>query len=483
MEKKKGLSKNLRRFFGIGDLAFTLMTQVENVFFNFFLTDIAGFSLAITTVIQTATTVIDAATAWIYGAIMNGTKPLKWGRYRSWLLITPWLVPVIYMLKYMVVGKSTTVSAIVIVAAGVISSIIWNFGYVANLALIPIVGKEAEDRAHLSATRATYNRVGSMLFSYMGLPLANALALVVTEQYKFAALAFVLGVLAAIGYNLHYKMTEGYEEQPERSGAGKEACCQETQAYENTSQEKNGFEQKKHAAKEKTSVAAMLKGLFQNRHLLCLILAELARWVANFVLAGCAMYYFKYVAQQESMLAVYLFVINVVCMVSAYFSKDLAAKFSSRMVFAISFFVLGGALLIARGVYQYTILVIVLLAVGQFGYGCIYSLSPTLFADAAIYAEYKTGEASSGWIMGLSNVPLKLSLVFRSIIINIVLAVAGFSPSASVESTTIAVKEGIANAFMLIPGVAVVIGGFLILFGFGLTKEKVSQMSKEIAQR
>lgn len=80
---KKELSKGLKRFYGIGDLCFTLMSQVQDVFFNFFLTNIALFSLGTTTLITTITTVVDAAFSWVYGAIINGTKPMGTSRPSS----------------------------------------------------------------------------------------------------------------------------------------------------------------------------------------------------------------------------------------------------------------------------------------------------------------------------------------------------------------------------------------------------------------
>ncbi len=458
MEKKSGLTRQLKTFFGVGDLAFTLMTQVENVFFNFYLTNVAMFALPVVTIIQSVTTIVDAATSWVYGAIMNGTKPMRWGRYRSWLLITPWLVPITYMFKYIKVSENVVPAAVVITAAGIISSIIWNFGYVANMAIIPIVGRTPEDRAQLSATRGLYNRVGSMLFSYMGLPLANVLALLVTENYKFAALAFVLSILMAIGYNIHFKLTEGYEE---------------------TREDTKGAVPKK----EKTSVKAMLSGLFKNRHLLVLLLAELARWIANFVISGCAVYYFDYVANKPGLLATYLLCANLMCMLGAYTCKYLVKLLNTKAAFVLSYIILGGCLVLSKVFYTSPIAVIVLMSIGQYGYGSIYSLSPTMFADTAIYAEYSTGEDASGWIMGLNNVPLKVALVMRSLIINGVLASVGFSATLSADAVTGVLKNGIANAFMFIPGVCVLAGAVILIFGYGLTKDKVQMMSDTVEKR
>ena len=69
--EKKGLSKALKLFYGVGDCGFTLMTNVESYYFNFFLTNLAQFGLATVSFITTTASVIDACLSWIYGAILN----------------------------------------------------------------------------------------------------------------------------------------------------------------------------------------------------------------------------------------------------------------------------------------------------------------------------------------------------------------------------------------------------------------------------
>ena len=92
----KPLSKALKVFYGVGDCGFSLMTNVESYYFNFFLTNLAAFSLPMVTLITTIASTVDACLSWIYGAILNSIKPKKWGRYRSWLILLPWLVPFLY---------------------------------------------------------------------------------------------------------------------------------------------------------------------------------------------------------------------------------------------------------------------------------------------------------------------------------------------------------------------------------------------------
>lgn len=103
-QKKKGLSGALKKFYGVGDCGFTLMSNIESYYFSFFLTNLAQFSLPMVTFITTVSSTVDALLSWIYGAILNSIKPMKWGRYRSWLIAIPWLVPFLYAFQFIKIG-------------------------------------------------------------------------------------------------------------------------------------------------------------------------------------------------------------------------------------------------------------------------------------------------------------------------------------------------------------------------------------------
>ena len=258
-KQPKGLSNTLKYFFGVGDAGFNLMSNIETFYFMTFLTDLAAFSPAIAGLINSVFSIVDACLSWIYGGILNGTKAKKWGRYRSWLILLPWVVPFLYAFQFIRVSQNEILSAVIIIAAAISSHVVWNIGYVANATLVSVVGKTAEDRATLASSRGTWNNIGSLLFSYLGLPLATLLAGFVGETNKFAAAAFCLGILMVLGYFAHFKMTEGYEEIEEGSGAAKQ--------------------------QNKVSIPDMFKSLFQNPQLMILMLADLAKWCVKFVLS------------------------------------------------------------------------------------------------------------------------------------------------------------------------------------------------------
>lgn len=455
----KGLSGALRNFYGVGDFGFTLMTNVETYFFNVFLTNLAQFPLAMVTVITTISSLVDACLSWIYGAILNSTKPKKWGRYRSWLILVPWVVPFLFAFQF-VSFENKMLSAVVITVAAIVSHVVWNFAYVANVSMISIAGKTPEDRAHLASTRAFWANLSKVVFSYVGAPLAAVFAGVVGEANQYAAVAFCLGIFMAVLYYAHFRMFDGYEDvEIEESSAAK-------------AQDKN-----------KTSGMDLIRSLLQNPSLIALMFADLAKYMFNFVCAGIAAYYFIYVAKNESLLAIYILISNLLCVLGSYFAKNLANKLSTRKTTIVTLLAMAVIMIAANFAFDNYYVVIALMSIAQLGYGIAYACTPALYADTIIYSEWKTRKNATGWISGLQNVPLKIAIVTRGLIIPACLALAAFSPSIDPSNASIELQRGICIGFMIIPAIALIIGAVILIFGFKLTNEKITQYQEEIASR
>ena len=80
--------------------------------------------------------------------------------------------------------------------------------------------------------------------------------------------------------------------------------------------------------------------------------------------------------------------------------------------------------------------------------------------------------------------PLKLGVLARGIVITACLAVANFKADAvDMANVPVELQKAVCLAFMIVPAIALVIAGLLLLFGFRLTKEKVVQYQSEIAAR
>lgn len=453
--RKKGLSSALKYFFGVGDAGFVLMSNIETFYFMTFLTDLAGFGAGIAGVINSVFTTIDACLSWLYGGIINGTKAMKWGRYRSWLIIVPWMVPFLYAFMFLRVSENEVLSAIVIIVAAVSSHVVWNFGYVANATLISVVGKTPEDKAILASSRATWNNIGGLLFSYLGLPFATLLAGFVGEKNKFAAAAFCLGVLMVVTYFAHFKMTEGYEEvETVQKSSGKD--------------------------KSKVSIGEMFSSLFQNPPLMVLMLADLAKWCVKFVTAASAIYYFRDAAGNPGLMTSYTLCVSLGAIIGAFAMRYIAKALSSRTTMILSYGGMAVSMYLIYVMYATPAAVIGLMTLAHVFYGMAFAASPALYADTVVYATWKTGKDASGWIMGLQNLPLKIGVFLRGVILSTCLVAVGWQSGVVLEGVA---RQGMTIAFAVVPATLCLIGMILLIVGFKITKDKVAQYQSEIDRR
>ncbi len=459
--KPKGLSRTLKTFFGVGDGAFVLMSNIETFYFMTFLTNLAGFAPAMAALINSIFSIIDACLSWIYGGILNGTKAHKWGRYRSWLIMTPWIVPFLYAFQFIKIGDNAVLSAALIIIAAVSSHVIWNLGYVANSTLVTVVGKTPEDRATLASSRAAWNNIGGLVFSYAGLPFATWLANFVGEKNQFAAAAFILGIVMVLGYFAHFKMTDGYEEIETGSSSA--------------------------ASHNKISVGDMFKSLFQNPQLMILIVADLAKWCVNFVSKASAIYYFRDAAGKPGLMVQYSLLISLGAIAGAYCARYLAKTLSNRTTMIISYVGMAAFLFMIYISYANSTMVLAFITIAQFFYGMALGIVPAVYGDTVTYTTWKTGKNAAGWIMGLQNVPLKVAIFLRGVILGAALTAAGWVADVKYyDEATGAIQkagQGMTIPFALVPAVFCAVGAVLILCFFKITRDKVEKYEAEIAAR
>ena len=461
----KPLSKALKFWYGAGDFGFTLMTNVETFYFNAFLTNVAGFSTAMAGTIASITSIVDACLSWIYGGIINAVKPGKFGRYRTWLILLTWLVPFIFAFQFIRVSDNDVLSAVVICAAFIISHICWNLPYCANAAMVSIAGGTPQGRAQLASNRATWNNLSGVLFSYAftGVTAVLAGSAIESAGLLYAACAFLFGIVMVIGYFIHFKITDGYEEIEDPKNP-------------------------KAAAKNATPVD-MAKALVANPPLLVLVVADLAKWIVKFLVASSAVYYFVYINGNNVLQTNYMLLANLMGVIGAFAARFLATTLTSRGAMIAAYAWMAALMIVSYFLYATPVAVFVLMIAAQFGYGVAYAASPALYADTAVYARWKSGKDSTGFIMGLQNVPLKIGVLVKSVLLNTALGLAGYDAyKAAIEAKDLAalpesLKQGVCGAFSLWSGIFCAIGLLVLVFGFKLTKEKVEQYQAEIDAR
>lgn len=391
---------------------------------------------------------------------------MKWGRYRSWLVVIPWLVPFLYAFQFVRVGSGTA-AVVIIIAATITSHIAWNIPFVANISMINMASKTPEDRMALSSSRAIWQSLGRVFYSYVGPAVVAVMAGIVGEKNSYGATAFAFAALMAAGYFAHFKMFEGYEE---------------TGAQEIERMRRELAEKKARGRQDKGN--GLLKCLTTNPYLLGLTVADLAKYIYSFVASGIAVYYFTYVAHNKDLTATFILISSLLGVAASYLSKTAAKKFSARNTVIYAYLAMAVVLVLGFLFYRQPWAVIILVSLAQFFCTMTNACGPALYADCAIYSEYKTGKNATGLIMGLSNIPLKIGVVSRGILISACLAIAGFNLETVEKGiTSPQLERGISMGFTIIPAIAVALGAVIMIFGFRLTRDKIEKYSAELEKR
>lgn len=451
MKNQKGLSKSLKRFFGVGDFGFGLMSNIDTFYASYFFTNIAKFSLSAVTVMTTISAVVDAVLSCLYGPLLNRIKPRKWGRYRSWLILTPWLVPFLYAMQFVKISNGIA-GAIFITMAMITSRIAWNIPFVANISMINIVGKTQKERMALSSTRMVWTSLATVVYSYVGPAAVAAFAGFLGETNAYAATAFSFAALMAAGYYAHFRMTKGYEE------TGEEELKRIAEETARTKQQK----QKKVSA---------LAAIGCNPHLIFLFASNITKYIVLFLVNGLAIYYFEYVSKDKGLLTGFLFAANLLGIGASYCSRFIVAKFSAKRTVILGYLVMGVSGISAFLVYKNTMVVMVLMCILLFSMNMTNSCDPELYAKCAAYSGSKLGYDVTGIVMGLLTVPIKVGIIMRGILISTCLSLAHFDVGVDPLASTEEMQRGISIGFMILPALVILAGAAILGFGYRLKQE------------
>ena len=468
---KKPLSKTLRIFYGVGDLGFSLAVSVQMYLQTYFLTDVARFNLAMVALIITIPATFDAIFSPVYGAIIDAVKPMKWGKFRSWLLVCPPIAMLLLAFEYTKIGPDI-VAALIIIATTILSKPVVNTAWVVNAALIPQLANNPQEKILLTSRRAVWTNVATLFFSYIGAPLALFFGNLTSPIMGYTILEALMGVCMVGGFYAIFKMTNGYDELPDKNVV---VDLSKTVA-------KKDEDHSKAAAKKKDRVSGkdILRNLFQNPPLIFLIISDYSRYIATFVINATIAYYFAYVAQNMALMPLFMFLIALAAIIGSFATPALNKLMGTRMNTIITTFLAGVFLIVAKFFGQQTSIFIVLFTIAEFFLGVNSSTFVALYSDTTVYGEWKTGKNTSGFIMGLMNLPVKFGTLTRGAILAFAFAAIGF---VAKMAPTPGLKEGLVNIFVLIPAIGLILTAFILVIGFRLSDAKLKQMTEEINTR
>jgi sugar (glycoside-pentoside-hexuronide) transporter len=450
----KPLKKSAINLYGLPSFGFQTLVNIEVMFFAAFLTDFAKIPLALVSLVLLATSIVDILAVPTAGVILEKSN-MKWGKYRSWLLVGPPVAALFYILQFSQLGGSAETTALIIFVGFAISHLVWNTFYAAHISMNNALTTVREERITMAGNRGMFNAAGALVFSYFGVKAIAAIgAGVGNPVLGYTYMAAITGVVMIVCNLIYFVITKDYAQNGTEMAAGKPA--------------------------DKMSVGEMLKQIIINPPLIGLMLVELGRYLGRFVIFGMAFYYFKYVINDLPGLALFMTGLTIVNFFAAMIAAPIAKRLGEKTTYMIALSLLIVGLLIVWFMPLQATAFKIIMFVAYIGYGLPDSLGVAMYSATVDYGEWKTGKNARGFIMSLISFPIKVSVFVRSVIISAVLASVSYVADMAVTPELV---QGIKNGFALYPAIIMVIGLLLMFKLYSLTPKKMAEISQDLTSK
>ena len=439
--------------------AFTCLTCLELYYFSAFLTDAAHLRVAFVTGILTVTGIIDLIFSFVNGVILEKIR-MPWGKYRSWLLVAPPIVGAFVLLMFSKIGSNDIISSIIIIVGFVMSHLIWSVGESAWNSLPLLLTDDQEERASLSTQAGRGQIASGLVFGFISVPVitwaANSTG---SSVLGYASLAIILVLIYCTGYWWMFAISAGSEDD-------------------------GNMENVKDAAQttKKEKTLTLYKSAFKNSNLLVLIIGMMANFCYQFLFSGLMYYFFSYTLNSFALMGTYITLQSVMGLIGSLFTPVLMrwCKGSKKQTYCISYAFLAISLIIVYflrnlGFWPFAIITSIGLILGSSGM----MLLVAMFTDCAVYSEYQTGRDVKGFIMSLMNVPIKIGIILKNVILSGVLSAVGYV-STEIKPTY---SDGFAVGFCLVPAVLCIFALLVVGIGYHLKEDEIVSMQKEIRRK
>lgn len=445
--------------YGLAKLFFAMLTCIELYYFSAFLTDVALFTAALAALVLSVTGTIDFIVSFFLGAILEVVR-MPWGKYRSWLLISPPVVLVTHIFMVAKIGPNDTVAAVIIIIGFVVSHIFWSVAESAWNAMPLAMTDDLNERASLSVWGGRGSMGNTLLFGIIGVPIVSAVNSVFGNNlWGYAILGIILSLLYLAAFWWLFFITKGMEEETVK-GAAK-------------------------AAPAKSNLGAAFKGAVTNPNLLAMIIGVASTYCYMILQSSTMFYFFSYTLGGGAILGfmgTYITLVSLVrlggsILVPLYLK---IFKGNKRAVYMMGFAMVIIFHLLAYLIELPAMGTLIILLIGHFLGSSIMAMQLGLYMDCAVYSEYKTGKDIKGFIMALTVMPVKLGITIKNYVASFALISIGYSATAT---DTAAYGSSFRSLFLLGPVVICVICIVLHSLLYRLNETKVADMQREINAR
>lgn len=445
MNPTERLSFREKLAYGLGDTASNFYFQFFNLFLVYYYTDIFGLGPKVVGTMMVAIRIFDAVIDPVMGTVADRTRT-KWGKFRPYIL---WGAVPYGIVGYVMFLNPHLTDGGKLVYAYVTYGLMWVAYTVINIpysALMGVMSPSSEERTSLSAFRFICAFAGQFAIVRLVVPLKAALG----NGNEANGIRYTMLIFSIASVALFFFTFANTRERvaPPSDQAG--------------------------------DFKTDLGNLLRNRPWVVLFFSALFTLINAAVRGGSIIYYFKYVARDESRFTTYAWVGSVAFIAGAFCTKPIL-KLGDRRTLMIVLSALNALLMV--GFYLVdpgaSTLLIILNILASFVVGPTPAILWSMYADTADYGEWKFGRRTTGLVFSASVFSQKVGLAVGTGVLGWLLSYYGFVANADQGPAAVG---GIRLLFSVIPGVLALLGAFSIFF-YPITDVRMKEIEGELAAR
>jgi Na+/melibiose symporter-like transporter len=223
----------------------------------------------------------------------------------------------------------------------------------------------------------------------------------------------------------------------------------------------------------KLTFLEMLKQVIGNKHLRTLMSADIVSNLGIFSLQTVAVYYFKYIIENEQYMKPYSLSLAIATFTSTLISPKVVSILGKKNTYLFaSLWGTAGYIVLRFFGLSHPYVYIAIIVASVLGAGVNGPIRQAMYMDAAEYGFYKTGRDASAFTMSMFTLPIKVAIALAGTIVTAGLNLIGYVPNIAPSEQFI---NSLMNLICYLPAGAGFLA-FAIMIFYSLSDNKLAEI-------
>jgi Na+/melibiose symporter and related transporters len=451
--------KAIKITYPISQLGGGIEKSYFSIYAPYFYTNVYMMSAAFSGIIAIVQTIIGWIGSPLFGIVVDKVN-FKNSKYYPWMIMGPILLYGCWIMLFALptLGITNPMIALLIACILALSGPLVS---IPGSASYPLLSSDPKDRQYFAMTQKVFRDGGKTLFGYIFPALLAIFALTVGESGAYAICGIIAGGIAIIGFIIYGLTIKGSYVERKAMASSKSAT----------------------GAKKSIPISLMFKTIFTNRPLLAMFLMMAFHKGYYFIYTSAATYMFRYVWNDFSKMATFMFVFNLTAIIGVMFGplwRKIFKETKRCFVAALSMHIL---LLIVMAVFFKSFTAITFTFVfgaSSFFMGMLENYVLPLFAAASDYGAWKSGSRVDGISMSIYALSIITGTFLATIIRTWTLVAANLDAVIKTKVVTPDFISKMSTLFSWIPLGLGIIALLSLVFIFNLNDEKIARINADL---